>query len=368
MSFPFPTEEVAEGSARLLVPAVPRRKGPGTKGPWPFYNPTMALNRDVSAALVAIWPDPLRDVLDGLAATGAWGIRMALEAGVGPVCFNDRSRLAEELVRENVRRNGLEAEVRGEDLRALLASRAFDFVDVDPFGPPTPYLDAALRTARTPSGIGVTATDTAPLSGTYPGACVRRYGARPLRCAQGHEIGLRILLGYCARVAASHGHRVQPILSFSAEHFLRAHLRVLRAAGRPEAPIGYARRDATGAFLVAGEGGPEAVGPLWLGPLATPDVLSALVPSEWTGPAAARLLDRLRAEAEMPPFFVTTDDLARSSRGSPPRLERFLDNLRSMGFRATRTHFHTRGVKTDAPPGEAFRAFREAAATGPKGG
>ncbi len=64
MEFPFPTMEVAEGAARLLVPDVPRRKGPGTKGPWPFYNPTMLVNRDLSVLVLRAWPTPLREVLE----------------------------------------------------------------------------------------------------------------------------------------------------------------------------------------------------------------------------------------------------------------------------------------------------------------
>ena len=51
MDWPFPVQDVKEGAARLLVPDVPRRKGPGTAGPWPFYNPTMTVNRDLAAMI-----------------------------------------------------------------------------------------------------------------------------------------------------------------------------------------------------------------------------------------------------------------------------------------------------------------------------
>src|SRR5439155_7781314 len=44
VDWPFPVQDVKEGAARLLVPHVPRRNGPGTAGPWPFYNPTMTVN------------------------------------------------------------------------------------------------------------------------------------------------------------------------------------------------------------------------------------------------------------------------------------------------------------------------------------
>src|SRR5207237_1032289 len=51
VDWPFPVQDVKEGAARLLVPDVPRRKGPGTAGPWPFYNPTMTVNRDLAATV-----------------------------------------------------------------------------------------------------------------------------------------------------------------------------------------------------------------------------------------------------------------------------------------------------------------------------
>src|SRR6266852_7263572 len=213
MPFPFPTKEVREGAAQLLVPDVPRRKGPGTAGPWPFYNPTMTVNRDMSSIVLTKWPGPLRSVLDGLAATGAWGIRMALETRADLVMFNDWSPEATRLIRENVRRNGLVASVRRSDLRSHLAEGRYDFVDVDPFGPPTPFLASVFDGVKESAGFGITATDTAVLCGTYPRACEKRYGARPLRSPQGAEIGLRILLGYCARLANQRGLKVRPILA-----------------------------------------------------------------------------------------------------------------------------------------------------------
>jgi tRNA (guanine26-N2/guanine27-N2)-dimethyltransferase len=366
MERPFRVREAVEGAARILVPDVPRRRGPGTRGPWPFYNPTMAVSRDLSAVLLRGWPRPVRKALDGLAATGIWGIRMGLEARVPDLVFNDRLTASAALIRENVRRNGLGATVVSMDLRALLPEVLFDLVDVDPFGPPTPFLEAAFRVASEGSGVWLTATDTAPLCGTYPLACARRYGARPLRCDEGSEIGLRILLGYCARIAAAREKGIRPILAYSAEHFLRVH--VLVASAEEAGPLRHVVREGPGRFRPADPKAPDALGPMWLGPLLDPRLVRALQPSEWTGVPAARLLAVLQDEADLPPFFVTTDEMAAHLRGSPPKLDAFLEGLRDLGFRAARTHFHPRGVKTDAPPDDVVRVFRECAPTGPTGG
>ncbi|HVG37503.1 MAG TPA: hypothetical protein VNA10_07190 [Thermoplasmata archaeon] len=362
MEFPFPVAPVSEGAANLLVPDIARRKGPGTAGPWPFYNPTMAVNRDLSAIVLAKWPGPLRSVLDGLAATGAWGIRMALETRADRVMFNDWSPEATRLIRENVRRNGLVASVRRSDLRSLLGEGRYDFVDVDPFGPPTPFLASAFDGVKESTGFGITATDTAVLCGTYPKACKKRYGARPLRSPQGAEIGLRILLGYCARIAEERDLRIRPILAFSAEHFLRAVVTV--SSGSTPPPLGYVAAGETGPLIPTTAANRNAVGPLWLGPLGDAAVVRELQPSAWTSVVSARLLSLLKTECEMPAFFLTTDELAAREHRSPPRLDRLIEGLRAIGHRATRTHFHPRGVKTDAPPDECARLFRDLSPTG----
>ena len=361
MGFPFRVSEVTEGASRFLVPDVPRRKGPGTAGPWPFYNPTMVVNRDLSATVLARWPHPVRSVLDGLAATGAWGIRMALEAHVSGLTFNDRSSMATDLIRANVRRNRIDAAVVTGDLGQSLRRASHDFVDIDPFGPPTPFLEAAFKSAPLPSGLGITATDTAVLCGTYPEACLRRYAASPLRCPQATEIGVRILLGYCDRIAEKHGKSIRPILSVAAEHFLRLFLVVdRRTAGSRTYCV--SRRE-PGHFVAATPPEATAVGPLWAGLLQDPALVKMLDPSASTTPQTARLVSTIQAEADLPPFFVTTEELAAWAGGSPPKRQRFIEGLRAIGYRAARTHFHPLGVKTDASYDDAIRVVRDLAPT-----
>jgi tRNA (guanine26-N2/guanine27-N2)-dimethyltransferase len=362
VDFPYPVHEVAEGAARLLVPDVLRRKGPGAKGPWPFYNPTMAVNRDLSALVVRAWPRPLRSVLDGLAASGAWGIRMALEADVKGIVLNDWSPGAADLARENVRRNRIHARVVSEPLLKLLRAIETDFVDIDPFGPPTPFLETALEATQPGCGLGITATDTAVLGGTYPDACMRRYEARPLRCDQGAEIGVRILLGHCSRLASGHRKGIEPVLSLAAAHFFRTIL-IVRAFD-PSPPVGWVVRRSPGRFEVSEATAPGALGPLWLGPLQGDSLVSSLAPSPWTGPDAIRILFTIQGETGLPAFFVTTDELSAGHGGEAPRLDRFVGGLREVGYRAARTHFHPRGVRTDAPYADILRVFRGRKPTG----
>jgi tRNA (guanine26-N2/guanine27-N2)-dimethyltransferase len=278
--------------------------------------------------------------------------------------LNDRSVLATDLIRENLRRNGITGEVIRGDLRTLLREARYDFVDIDPFGTPEPYVGALLESARVGTGFGLTATDTAVLGGTYPDTCVKRYGARPMRCPQGMEIGLRILLGFCERQAARFDKGIRPVVSFAAEHFLRVYA-LVEGRARSSA-LGFVSRRSQGEFVPSKEA--KSLGPLWMGPLDDAEFLRQLSPSDWTMPAAARLLATLQGEAGLPPFFVTTEELAARERGSPPKTDAFLEALRHRGYRAARTHLHPRGVRTDAPFDVVLSAFRERMPTGSRDG
>src|SRR3989442_10910268 len=260
----------------------------------------VAVYRDLSAIVLAKWPGPLGSVLDGLAATGAWGIRMALETRADRVTFNDWSPEATRLIPENIRRNGLVASAQRGDLRSFLGEGRYDFVDVDPFGPPTPFLASVFDGVKGSAGIGMTATDTAVLCGTYPRACEKRYGARPLGAPQGAEIGLGILLAYCHRIAQERGLRIRPILAFSAEHFLGA--LVMVSSGSASPPVGSVVRGGNGGLVPSTGRNRDEVGPLWLGALGDAAGASELPPSPWTSVPSARPLSLLMAERELPRF------------------------------------------------------------------
>src|SRR3989441_7033212 len=155
----------------------------------------MAVNRDLSAIVLAKWPGPLGSVLDGLAATGAWGIRMALETRADRVTFNDWSPEATRLIPENIRRNGLVASAQRGDLRSFLGEGRYDFVDVDPFGPPTPFLASVFDGVKGSAGVRVTPPHTPVLCGAFSRARQKRHRAPPPPLPHGAGVGLPNLYG-----------------------------------------------------------------------------------------------------------------------------------------------------------------------------
>ncbi len=232
---------IAEGKARIYVERV-NEKGPG-KVEGVFYNREMVFNRD--STIFLLHNIHVRNALDALAATGIRGIRMILEEGVETV-INDRDPRAYELIKKNVELNGIQARVENRDANSLMAEERFDYVDIDPFGSPVEFIDIALRSGRI---IGVSATDTATLSGSNS-RIERRYLAK-VSTRGNHEVGIRVLLGYVARMAVRFDLGIKPIFSFWRKHAYRVYFRVVRGSGAAKRTLANVKTTDIG-------------GPLWI--------------------------------------------------------------------------------------------------------
>ncbi|HEX2021761.1 MAG TPA: tRNA (guanine(10)-N(2))-dimethyltransferase, partial [Candidatus Thermoplasmatota archaeon] len=311
--------ERMEGKARLLLPEAERsERGPESKETAAvFYNPAMALNRDLSSLLVQALAQPGWHALDGLAASGVRGIRYALESdGAVQPEWNDWNPVAAKLIGENARLNGLEPRVTSRNLAGLLHERVWHVVDVDPFGSPAPFLDAATRAVRDGGLLGITATDATALAGVFPKPCLRRYGAAPLHGELGHEVALRILAGAAARAAARHDLALRPVLAHATDHYYRVALRCARGASRADDALAEVGRlwlcPACGArgfgeARACAECGapPRLAGPLWTGALCDAAALGAMLeraPRAWLArpQEAWDLLQLLADEARVP--------------------------------------------------------------------
>ena len=107
----------------------------------------------------------------------------------------------------------------------LLNSKGFDYIDIDPFGTPNPYLDSACKRISREGILAVTATDTSALCGTYKDACQRKYWADSKNDCLMHETGLRILIRKVQLVAAQYDKALVPIFSYSKDHYMRVFFR-----------------------------------------------------------------------------------------------------------------------------------------------
>ena len=352
--------EVSEGSTRLLVP---REDKLSKKNPV-FYNPVMELNRDFSVALsMILQPESFCDLLAG---SGARGIRVAREAGVD-VTLNDLNPKAVELIRRNAQENGVRVRVENKDARKLLSEQSFGFIDVDPFGPPVGFVDSALQALAGRGFLGVCATDTSALCGSYPKACLRKYDALSLRTDFYAESGLRILLGFLARSALRHGMGMKVLFSHSTLHYIRAYVQVdgknsaLRDTLNSVSFIQYCPKCLARYYRSLREleaececgGKPSNFGPLWKGAFADQRICRQLSETLDSGKfntkkEGMRLASLISLEQDVLTPFYNLHKLSSRQRKPVPKTESFSEKLSSSGFKFARTHFSDVGFRTDA--------------------
>jgi len=362
--------ERVEGRTTLLVPergAFGSTTGGKERRPPVFYNPRMKLNRDVTCAVVrALQREGEIEFLDLLAGSGAKGIRVAKETGAR-VHLNDASSKAVEAIEKNSGLNGLEGQVTITKKNANLIlqehPRDFDFIDLDPFGPPVPFLENSMMVLRKGGHLGITATDTAPLCGVFPMSCFRKYGAVPLRSEFCHEVGLRILVGHAARAAARYSRAIECIFSHSTDHYFRAYLRVTDGKERAKACLEnlgyvyYCRRCLAHSYEKAllpsqktCECGKdmETAGPLWLGKIKDDSFARAVLEESayLEDRRLTRLLETILREIHEP-FYYDTHRLAKLDSLNIGPMEDILAGLSN--YKVSRTHFNPVAIKTDAP-------------------
>ena len=364
-------QTVREGG---VVVRVPEQAEQGA-GDAVFYNPDQELNRDLTVAALRAFRDQTRakTYLDATTATGVRGVRAAAD-GWEVTCL-DVDPEAVDLARANFRANDVAGAVRHRDANVDLHRNRYDVVDVDPFGSPIPFADAAFRGTR--KLLCVTATDTAPLCGAHFDAGVRRYSTVPRNTEYHAEVGVRVLLSALARTAARYDVGVEPILTHATRHYVRTYLELDTGGGVADdavAELGYVhhcpeclyRESERGLIAHPPAGCPSCsgeqvltAGPVWLGAIRDREFASS-VAGELDGSmgaarAAEKLLATLEAELDAPTHYDQHRLCKRWSRTAGP-MDDFLDNLRDAGFSASRTHYGGTTFKTDAD----VAAIREA--------
>lgn len=376
---PLALKTTLEGRTLLCVPADSlTRKVPVTNPV--FFNPAARLNRDISVAVASVTGP--ETYLDALAGTGARGVRISNEAAPeARVVLVDFNEAALSLAAKSLRKNRLASRcklVHSEANRYLYSrferDEKFDAVDVDPFGTPAPYIQAALVASGEGAMLSFTATDAAVLCGVYPEVASRRYGSAIPRSEFVHETALRILAGFAARMGGINDIGVDPVGAHSTLHYLRVYLRVRRgasAADESQKSIGYVTQ-CNGCHERFSGTTPDSrcqqcgtrvhpAGPLWIGKLCDEKVLTPAArycdEQGWTG--AAETVASMKGVDGFPPFSYSLERAASRLGSSSVPVEKVIGVLRSAGFRCMKQPFEELSLKTDASREEVEDAVNE---------
>ncbi len=366
----------------MLVPKVSLERSEPPTTPV-FFNPAAGTNRDVSVAITEAAEGAT--FCDALAGVGARGVRVAKEVSrkmhVALVDFNGASL---QLAKRNALLNGVGSRCRivragaNEFLYSRLRrDEKFGFVDVDPFGTPAPYIQAAFNAIDDGGIVSLTATDTAVLCGVHPRVARRRYGAATLNNAFHHETAIRILIGSCLRLAGALDIGVSPVAAHSTKHYVRVYLRAEMGATNADAAMGsegyvmecpHCRHLFSGSVAIetcekCGKRARRA-GPLWVGKLVEEALVRRAheVCDERGFAEAAKTLASLQGVDRFPPYGYSLARVCSSLKVASVPPSKVVQALASKGFRTASQPFEKSGLKTDADYEDVAAAVKEAAA------
>ena len=330
-----------------------------------FYNPLMTSNRNISVLLLNSVTNKEMDIADPLAGSGIRAIRFLQELKKGKIkqlFVNDNKELFIDQFKDNLRLSKLDTPtiqkmvtIKNDDAEQfLLGQRSdefsgyFDYIDIDPFGTPNPFLSAAVNRIKRDGILAITATDTAALTGTYPKVTLRKYWARNIRNYLMHETGLRILIRKVQLQGIQFDKALVPILAYHKDHYFRMYFRSEKGKEKCDALLKqhqfFLMNPKTLEFKTSVynlEQGWEWMEPLWTGSLFDRPLLE-IMNRKNTFQEEEKFLSLLLEEAgQDQPFFYDLHVLAKKYGKEPPKMDAALQKLQGV-----RTHFSVYGVKT----------------------
>ncbi|MEM1749852.1 MAG: tRNA (guanine(10)-N(2))-dimethyltransferase [Desulfurococcaceae archaeon] len=380
---------IIEGRAKVIVPRQEffLRSNGIYEPAWApvFYNPVMEHNRSVTVLLLtALFNEGEFFFIEPLAGTGVRSIRIALEAG-GVGIANDLEPLSYRYITRNIALNGLRniIEAYNCDANSLMNSIrnsgvVVDFIDLDPYGSPMPFIEEAAHSIGRGGVIAVTATDTATLNCNHPEACLRKYGAWCKRVDFSKEMGLRILVGSIIRASAAKDVALKPLIAYYKDYYYRAFFRADKSAGRADEllkNIGYIKYDKntlSREYLTNSEIERVCekhliIGPLWISELIDAGIIERALTSisERRLHIDERIVDFLRElliEYEINTPYYRLDKLCKVAEVNMPQRSRIVEALKELGYKASVTHFDSRGIRTNAPLNEILSTLKKISA------
>ena len=307
-----------------------------------FFNPAKEFDRSLSLEIAKLLG--VKSFLDLLAGSGIRAIRFAKE-GIS-VVMNDANPQAYKLMQKNCKLNGVEAKIYNEDANKLCCSisEKFDMVDVDPFGSPMKFMFNAIRCVKFGGILSVTATDTGTLCGRYARRCYLRYFARVRLTPFMHELGIRVLAYAVIREGLIRNVYLRPIFAHATRHYYRVYFKKEKIR-KPE--LGSIDDEK----LEVGEIWEFYNTPLYIGNLWDEALASKL--------RFGKFSEIIKEEARIGvPYHVNLSWLASKLKISEPKRDKVIETLREAGFKASRTHFNGKGIRTDAPLEELKKLLR----------
>jgi len=368
---------INEGSCRIKVELPPKDVHAQMEV---FYNPVMASNRNIAILVLNSIDNENMNIASPLAGSGIRELRFLKELKPGKVkniFVNDIKENFPKVIAENLKLNEITKKmkekliVHNDDANLFLLNQVkhgiddqfcgyFDYIDIDPFGSPNPFLASAVARIAREGIIAVTATDTAALTGTYPKVTKRKYWAKAVRNYMMHEIGLRILIRKVQLQGVQFDKALIPILAYHKDHYFRIYFRCVKGKEKCDEILKehrYLLFNPKTLEFTASEfnqaKGFEYFGPLWAGKLMDKKSISKMK-KENPFPEEQKFLNLLYQESQNDIVgFYDLHVIAKKYGVETTRLELVLKKVKGV-----RTQFSGTGIKTEAGIKEVVKAMR----------
>lgn len=382
-------EITTEGKAKLMVYKLEsyRIKGSYIPALTPvFYNPLMKSNRDIMIAFLrTIMQDTEKEFKYGemMTGIGVRCIRAILETEAKLTCeINDINKEAIELAERNLDINGVKDRTKTfcMDARVFASTHSipkerFDYLDLDPFGSPTEFIESALSSIRHGGHIGITATDTATLFGNNPVKAFSKYGIVTGRVQFNKELGVRMLIASIALAAAKQEIGIRPELAYSKKHYIRVYARVLRGKKHVKECVTnlgfimYSLRDNSWETIKLEDiiknrwkkdESYKVIGPVWVTGYINKELVNKMYNNafELSRESVETILQIMNENSEIVGYY-NTDVISRLLNTSSKKVQYLIDKVNKQGYIATKTLYDYKGIKTNMPYSEFVKIYSE---------
>ena len=371
--------EIKEGKVSILIPNPKDYEKNGKFDPsWSpvFYNTKMRLNRDLSVLLLSVIKPKV--VIDALSASGIRGIRYYVEVGnIEKLILNDKNPIAVELINENIKRNNVIAQVTNRDANSLLYEVKADYIDIDPFGSPSPFILASMYSVKNKGYVAFTATDLSALECASKFSARRKYDLICEKLSFSKELGIRGLIAKIIREASILKKAAYPIFSFYHDYYYRVLFKVEKGAKKADELLKkqkYYYECPNCGFREVDENlekkkcpkcksDMRVYGPAWSGELWDKDFLvrvrDNLKNFEYLENYSKikKFLDIIYEESKYKTPYYRIDFISSKTKSNMPKKEELIKCLGD----ASPTHFDYRGIKSDKEFDEIVSCIKKSA-------
>lgn len=254
----------------------------------------------------------------------------------------------------------------------LLSKNSYNYIHLDPYGSVSRFLDEAFCSILPDGILNITTTDLTGICGQFPHVAMNNYQAITSdKVPFYRELGARVVIAYASKVALKHKKKFQvlntfmrfrPTHAFNREHYLVITLKVTSVSQTSEidnslisdlfynsVTHNYSVKESE----VAGRGEIIKLGPIWTGPIFNNSFLANILLStkktDFPCKEFNNLLKALLRESEQSDLLLYYKTPQIDKKGKKGKTtDKVVALLWQNGFRATKTHFDSQAIRTNA--------------------